>query len=362
MYKVCIADDEEIIRNGLAKHFDWNSIGFEVVGQFEDGQDTISFLEHNRVDAILTDVKMYKVSGIELARYVSEHCPQVKVVILSGYKEFEYARESMKYGVCDYVLKPVDMEEIRAVFLRVRDILENGRRNLETAPTLPFSYCDGQEYREILACGSSLVAVVVSGDSSAVYACHEKWFALLEGAPSEFVFFIVSNLFEELYIRFNLMGIPLDGSLQKTEVLKKLSYTGIRELFAETGNVFLGFCGYLSDKKENAREGSIIRAKKYIEEHLSENFSIEDVAKSIFLSRSYFSREFSHFTGENVIEYVIKRRMNRAIELLKQERYNVGEISTRVGYRDSKYFHLSFKKYTGYTVKEYQKLIQRTSR
>ena len=76
MYRFIIVDDEKIIRAGLAKNVDWLSIGFEPVGQFEDGRDAIEYMEHHSVDVVLTDVQMYEVSGIELAKYVFETCPQ----------------------------------------------------------------------------------------------------------------------------------------------------------------------------------------------------------------------------------------------------------------------------------------------
>ncbi len=101
----------------------------------------------------------------------------------------------------------------------------------------------------------------------------------------------------------------------------------------------------------------ILRAKQYIEDHLAENFSIEDIAKSVFLSSSYFSREFKSHTGQNVIDYIIDRRMKRAMELLREGKYNANEISAMVGYADSKYFYRSFKKHTGFTVRQYQKMI-----
>lgn len=357
MYQFIIVDDEEIIRSGLAKYFDWPSIGFEPIGQFEDGKDAIEYLQKNSVDAVLTDVKMYEISGIQLAKYVFEHCPQTKVIILSGYKEFDFAKEAMSYGVCDYILKPVNREEIRSVFLRVRDILDKERRERETAATLPFSYCDGSEYQEILSCNNRLVAAVVAGNAEEVYNIHEEWFALISGAPHEFLFFAISNMFEEIYIRFARMGIHLEDRLEKEKVFERLGGIETGELFMATGKLLLEFCDFLSDKKENAEENMIVRAKQYIARHLSENFSIEDVAKSVFLSSSYFSREFKNHTGENVIDYVIRCRMTNAIELIKQGKYNANEISAMVGYADSKYFHRSFKKFTGYTVREYQKLV-----
>lgn len=355
MYQFIIVDDEEIIRQGLAKSFDWFSMGFELVGQFEDGKDAVGFLDQHPVDVVLTDVRMYEMSGIELAGYIFENHPQTKVVILSGYREFEYARQAMSYGVCDYILKPVSREELYQVFLRLRELLDKSEEKMRT--TLPFDHYGDKSYEEILACGAKLVAAVMAGNTTEVYRLHEEWFLLLENAPLELLFFVISNVIEEIYLRFSQMGISLDEELQKDKVFSQLADISIADLFSVTGQTLVRFCHFLSEKKEGSEESMIVRAKQYIENHLSENFSIDDVAKSVFLSSSYFSREFKSHTGRNVIDYIIDQRMKKAMELLKEGKYSANEISAMVGYGDTKYFYRSFKKHTGFTVRQYQKMI-----
>ncbi len=124
MYKLVIVDDEKAIRKGIRDYIDWKSMGFEVVESFEDGKETIHYLEQNSIDVILTDIEMAEVSGIELAKYVHENKSEVKVVIISGYKEFEYARKAVEYGVEHYLLKPIRMDEVSKVFLKIKNLLE----------------------------------------------------------------------------------------------------------------------------------------------------------------------------------------------------------------------------------------------
>jgi Response regulator containing CheY-like receiver domain and AraC-type DNA-binding domain len=127
MYKLVVADDEEEIRKGLCNFIDWTSLGFEVVASFADGKEVIEYLGKSKVSAILTDIKMAGISGLEVARYVHENCPDVKVIIISGYKEFELAKQAIEYGVQHYILKPTDLEEIDRVFIRIK-----GELNKET--------------------------------------------------------------------------------------------------------------------------------------------------------------------------------------------------------------------------------------
>lgn len=123
MYKLIIVDDEEEIRQGLSEFIDWNEIGFELVASFEDGKETIEYLQNNDVDVVLTDILMAEVSGLELAEYIYKNKLNVNVIILSGYKEFEYAKKAIEFNVDKYLLKPTDIDEIACVFTEIKEKL-----------------------------------------------------------------------------------------------------------------------------------------------------------------------------------------------------------------------------------------------
>lgn len=120
MYKLVVVDDEMAIRMGMCNYIDWNAMGFEVAADFEDGKETIEYIANHPVDVILTDIEMAEVSGLELAKYIYDNGLDVKVVILSGYKEFEYARKAIQYNVEHYLLKPIKMNEVQEVFKKIR--------------------------------------------------------------------------------------------------------------------------------------------------------------------------------------------------------------------------------------------------
>ncbi len=127
MYSLAIVDDEPAIRRGLTRHIDWESMGFRVVESFEDGEDALAYLEHHHVDVILTDIRMSVMSGLSLARAIHERGLNTEVVILSGYKDFEYARSAMQSEVRSYLLKPTREEELRTVFAGIHARLSSGR-------------------------------------------------------------------------------------------------------------------------------------------------------------------------------------------------------------------------------------------
>lgn len=119
-YKIIIVDDEKIIREGLANIMDWQSIGFEVVARLKDGREALEYIERNSVDVIVTDIKMTFVSGLEVAKYIYEQKPEIKVVLISGYKEFEFAQQAIKYNVEHYILKPTKLNELTAIFSDIK--------------------------------------------------------------------------------------------------------------------------------------------------------------------------------------------------------------------------------------------------
>jgi len=130
-YSLLIADDDDAIRNGMSNYIDWDSMGFYVAASFEDGKEMIEYLEKNHVDVVLTDIQMSENSGLDVARYIFEHHLNTKVIILSGYKEFEYARQAIAYNVEDYVLKPVNLDELYSIFSKIYQKLGEERREKE---------------------------------------------------------------------------------------------------------------------------------------------------------------------------------------------------------------------------------------
>ena len=96
----------------IKKIIPWEKLNLTFAGEAENGQQVIDHLEKEPVDLLLLDIKMPHMNGIETARYIKEHFPSVHILILSGYNDFEYARTAIRYGVKEYLLKPVAAEEL----------------------------------------------------------------------------------------------------------------------------------------------------------------------------------------------------------------------------------------------------------
>jgi two-component system response regulator YesN len=112
MYKVVIADDEKIIREGIASSIDWEKFGCKIAGMADDGLQGWQMILAERADVALLDIKMPILTGVQVAEKIYREKLGTKAILLSGYAEFAYARECMKYGVRHYLLKPAGIDEI----------------------------------------------------------------------------------------------------------------------------------------------------------------------------------------------------------------------------------------------------------
>lgn len=125
MFRVLIAEDEELIREGLKNILNWETMGFQIVYTATDGVDAYQYLENQSVDLIITDISMPQKNGLELIKDVREIDKNVRVIILTGYDDFDYARDALRLDVEDYLLKPIDEEELEKCVMKIKMKLQS---------------------------------------------------------------------------------------------------------------------------------------------------------------------------------------------------------------------------------------------
>ena len=118
MYKVVLVEDEDLIRRGLKFRMDWTAAGCVVAGEAASGEEGIEVIREVRPDIVITDIRMQGMSGIDMLKVSMEEHPH-SAIILTGYADFKYAREAIRVGVVEYLLKPVDLEELKECILRI---------------------------------------------------------------------------------------------------------------------------------------------------------------------------------------------------------------------------------------------------
>ena len=151
MYKVLIADDEIKVCKLICNLVDWKALGLEVIGMAHDGVEALEIIKEHRPHIVLTDIRMPGYDGIELIRRAKELSPETQFIIVSGYRHFDYAHNAIKYGVEDYLLKPLKQAEITQTLQKMLDKKEEVSRVLSEHDHLKrMLRMDKEKMRQIL--------------------------------------------------------------------------------------------------------------------------------------------------------------------------------------------------------------------
>ena len=120
MYKLILVDDEEEVRKGIIQKIKWDQYGFILVGEAENGREALEMAEKFTPDVVITDIKMPFMDGLQLSESLKKRFPTIKIIILTGFDKFEYAKKAVNLNIFEYVLKPVSSKELIEVLLRVK--------------------------------------------------------------------------------------------------------------------------------------------------------------------------------------------------------------------------------------------------
>lgn len=364
MVKVFLVEDEAIIRRGIKKNVEWEKNGFEFVGEAGDGEYAYPQILKTEPDILITDIKMPFMDGLELSHLVKKILPNTKIIILSGYNEFEYAKEAITIGISEYLLKPVTAASLTAVLHKVKEEIREEKEKSRLLERYFVSYekynefLDKTDYtgvdrkliQDFLKLGSAGEEGMFIDEYLAAVGENNYRSLLLRQYMTIDIFFCVQEFLKGLSVCADeippelgdIKYIPkIVGSEEQT-----VSY--LKELFA--------FAISERDRVSGNRYGSLIdTAKQYLAEHFESNdVSLNTVAAQVGVSSSYFSSIFKQETGQSFVEYLTKLRIDKACELLRCTTLRTSEIGERVGYNDPHYFSATFKKVTGVSPKDYK--------
>ncbi|QYR19382.1 response regulator [Paenibacillus sp. sptzw28] len=173
MYSLLIVDDEKWVRQGLRSSVDWLSEGIKVLGDAEDGEQALKMIEEETPDIIITDIRMPGMDGMDLLEWIQTRNLHTKVIMISGYSDFSYAHKALRYGACDYVLKPIEETLLLA---SVRKCVERlGNENIKHRQIEQMSH----RIRESLPLARQLyLEKLLSGDKSSIGTIETMWEAL----------------------------------------------------------------------------------------------------------------------------------------------------------------------------------------
>ncbi len=353
MYKLLIADADAAVRGNLLYRIDWDEIGFVPVKLMHDGERVLEYLQENEVQVLLADVRLPKVSGLELARVIRKKYPHIQVILMSSERDFDAVREAVRCRAYEFLPKTGDYDLLKAVFLRMKMEMDAaaGEDRLLCG-------CTEEEYALMLEIVKAL-SKPDSREDEQTWLSYARLKPLMHSAPAEVRKLLAGRLWQllrhELVHQYEQMTEVLvrkvSEVLQSEQLPQQLLLWMLQQLKEELIRQGVSF------HERVAVDDSIIRACQYIQEHLSERFTYRDVADYIHISPRHFIRRFHSEMDETFTDYVVRLRVQMAMELLGQG-MSPTEVPEAVGYRDEKYFGKLFREHAGCTLREFQRREQ----
>ncbi len=400
MMRVVIVDDEMITRTSLKDFICSQLSDYEVAGTFSNGQEALDWMRTHSADIVITDIRMPEMDGLELSRIIQESYPTTMVIIISGYSEFDYAKQALQYNVSNYLLKPVDLEELasslencRQSINRLRtmrqeldytkeeyelffiDLLTNAFSSYEALKQrfgkmkFPFPLEKSGGFLIRLSCpeeanrhfhwnygqetlSTALMNMVQMTFSDAhVYLIiktryHYDFILITQEEPGRLdTGLLLDHIEQNLHLFCSIDSVICFSSLEKLLDSRK-----DRPADKEAARASIG-------QNDPSRDDTVIqKAIAFIETHYAMDLTREDVADAVYLSSAYFSRFFKQKTGMSFLSYLTTVRMKKAIELLGT-RMKINDIAKAVGYQSRNRFFINFRQYTSYSPTEYRRYI-----
>ena len=403
LYTVVVADDEEELREAVCAMIPWEELGFCLVGSAGNGLDALQLVEKHEPDLLLTDIRMPFISGIELARQVREVRPATNIAFLSGYDDFQYAKQAIQYNIISYMLKPLTMEGLGAELRIIRQKIDaqfamfrqTGPRaegqDMRAAMLMPLVLDDyaqpeeegrTEEYarqcgllrdREDRPCYTVMVSALLEQDGSndttpsfastvdrlaAKYLRSVSFFTwgkvvtVLLGNPSDFDEYLhiltdeIPQMADRVLGKHCRIGVSrMARSLSALHTAYQEAMDALRQ-----GDQSEGGAQFISDLSPAVKGGSLLckRALDALDQnYMDANLSLVSLSGMLDVSPNHLSACIKKYAGETFINILIRKRMEAARELVCSSTLKVQEISQRCGYIDQHYFSYCFKKYCG---------------
>lgn len=350
--KVLIVDDEHLIRNLLRMRIDWAAQGMEIIGEAANAGDAMVLVEQLHPDIIFTDIYMPKVDGIEFSEQVLNSYPQIKIVIVTGHDEFEYARRSIKIGVFEFILKPIRPAELLQVTSKLREKIQKERLHQhkleQLQEVMDTSYQSDPKMLEQLQFHISI------GDSEQAIKQLQSIFDIAFISVAQFRMVAIDIIMECQRAAME-QQLQSEIAFDRQMIASILSANQLAELLTALQSYVREVAEAIYDKLQPQENNLIHQVKTYLETHLSDaDLGLTSTAAHFYVSPGHLGRLMKKETGQTFVEYLTQIRMKKAELLLKQTDLRGYEIGEKVGIPDPHYFSVLFKKSIGRSMNEYR--------
>ena len=398
MLKMLIADDERVIRETISHLIDWNALGIQVTGLCRNGLEAYDMIQDEAPDIVLTDINMPGLSGLELIRRVLSVSADTQFVILSGYDDFDYARQAMHLGIKHYLLKPCSeqeivevMEDVKREYMRhrmrevqqqsntlmLRRLNESVMQNLLRAcmqPDPDFTAAE-EQYEQFLS--FTHVGYELCSIECALPQAQQKAIQAFAGyhqahAPQIPYFCVWTDacclmLFESYDYDYTPLDTAMNALCSGQGQYSRISFACLKELLPElqrrmsrAQTVTFGL-----DRQPSVRQNTTVehllddpveKVKEYVRTHLDEeDLSLKKISETVlYMNVNYVSRRFKEKTGARFSAFLAEERVRRAKELFDEGQTSISAVAAEVGCRNNpQYFSQLFKKVAGVTPSDY---------
>ena len=339
MYKILIADDREVFRRQFKRLPVFKNSEFEISFETQNGEEALEILRENKVDLVITDIRMPIMDGIELLSQIKKEGLCECVVFLSEYAEFSYAKQGMLLGAFDYIVKPIENEEVKTLLQRVSNYLSGGW-------TVSVKVTDAQINRA--------AKLVLSGDEYFIEMIEKIAVNMVQSSESDAA--VIENL-NELCSEIGNIVLKERSYLDKLLDTDKIFSFGdyerneIVEKIHEKAQMILNQSSMCRLKVKNELIQSVCDS---ILKNLGMNISLQTMANLHYVNKAYLSHLFSRETGMSFLDYVNMIKMEYAKKRIVCSSDKIYEIALELDYSDTEYFSKVFKQYTGYTPSAYR--------
>ncbi|MCM1027553.1 MAG: response regulator [Roseburia sp.] len=379
MYRILVADDEADERaliRFLLQDFEQKAELLEA----RNGKEALKLIERKEIDILISDIQMGLMSGLELASKVRETHPDMEILFFSGYDDFEYVRSALSLGAVNYILKPVNPEELKRTlasiiarldskslqFVKSRQYIEkkfygSPRDGEASGPEDGMDpYADGvlrleakkQSYSEDDANLLREVEAAIFMKNS--QALRDKVNELLEKYTD-------SNPCSHIYVRYICTHLLRQFMQQLPCQMKEFEQAAEKVFmfrhFEDIEKLIRDYLEQVADSIDREARSSnyvVCQVKQYIDFHYQEELTLNQLADQFFLSANYLSNVFTKHTGQSLNKYINQVRIAKAKELLRNTNRKIGDVGKEVGFGNPSYFIRKFQEMCGTTPERYR--------
>ncbi len=359
LLKVMLVDDMDVVRLELKRMHVWGEkSGFAVVDEAKNGEEALEKLQRNKIDLVITDIKMPKIDGMELlSKIVTQNlCPCV--VLLSDFSEFSYARQGLILGAFDFLAKPANAEELEKLLERAHEHIVSKQRETERVKKLEevfkekteefFHEADIDEIAELIQSRDSKAAEKIRHIMERIgagldYDTMKVEGVMKKGVPQVIEAILDTNGWFEKYIDIAELGIVNIHRFDDFDEILDFIMKDVGRIIAVFNTLQLGY----------PEKGIVWEVCNYVLRNIDNGLSLQTVSENLYVNRTYISEVFRQKTGLSFIEYLTRVKIERGKQLMGKGLKSY-EAAETLGFKDAEYFGKLFKKHTGKSLSEFR--------